>query len=104
MERLWITANHSVYVVSGSMRGCIKPTRLVRVAFDRDTERAAKPQIRNLQAVSLIVHKQVLRLQVAVHHAVLVAVRDSLHQLVHEALRSTPPLYASVMREACEAG
>lgn len=33
-------------------------------------------------------HQQVLRLEVTVHHAVLVHVRDALEQLIHEALQT----------------
>ncbi len=62
--------------------------RLVRVALDGDAERAAQAQVCDLQALGRVVDQQVLRLQVAVHHTVLVAVRDALDQLVHEALRA----------------
>lgn len=62
---------------------------LMRVAFDGDAECAAEAQVGNLQALARIVHKQVLWLQIAVHHAVLVAVRDTFYQLVHEALRAS---------------
>lgn len=61
---------------------------LVRVGLDGHAEGAAEPQVSDFEAVHRVVNQQVLRLEVAVHHAVLVAVRDALHQLVHEALRT----------------
>lgn len=57
------------------------------VAPDGDAELATEAQIRDLEALLLGVHQQVLRLQIAVHNAVLVAVRHPLDQLVHEGLR-----------------
>ena len=62
--------------------------RLVRVGLDGHAEGAAEAQVGDLEAVDGVVDKQVLRLEVAVHHAVLVAVRNALDQLVHEALRA----------------
>ena len=58
------------------------------VAADGDAEAAAQAQVRDLEAHVVGVHQKVLRLQVAMHDAVLVAVRHALDQLVHEALQS----------------
>jgi hypothetical protein len=49
-------------------------TCLVGVALDRYAEGAAQPQVSNLERHGLVVNQQVLWLQIAVHHAVLVAV------------------------------
>ena len=62
-------------------------THLVCVGFDWDAERPAQAKIGNLQALLLVVHEQVLRFQIAVHYAVLVAMGHALDQLVHEALQ-----------------
>ena len=58
------------------------------VAADGDAELAAKSQVGNLQALLLSVNQQILWLEVAVHDAVLVAVRHPLDQLVHERLQA----------------
>ena len=63
---------------------------LVRVGLDGNGESAAQPQVGNFEAQRCFVHKQVLRLEVPVHDAVLVAVRHPLYQLVHEALHRQP--------------
>lgn len=57
------------------------------VGLDGDAEGAAEAQVCNLEAEGVIIDQEVLRLQVSVHHPVLVAVRCALHQLVHEALQ-----------------
>ena len=59
---------------------------LVRVRLHRHGKRASQPEIRNLDDVLRLVHEQVLRLQVAVHHAVAVQVRAPEAKLVHEVL------------------
>ena len=60
---------------------------LVCVAFYGHAEGTAQAQIRNFEAILAVVYQQVLWLQVAVHDAMLVAVRYSFDQLVHEALQ-----------------
>ena len=59
----------------------------MRVALDGDAERAAEPEVGDLEArVGRVVDEQVLRLEVAVHDAVAVAVREAFQQLVQHAL------------------
>lgn len=58
------------------------------VAFDGDAECTAKTQVGNLAAHDAVINQQVLGLQVSVHDTVLVAVREALDQLVHEALQA----------------
>ncbi len=59
------------------------------VAFYGYTEGTAEAQVCNFEAILTIVHQQVLWLQVAVHHTMLVAVRHSLDELIHEALQAS---------------
>ena len=61
--------------------------RLMCVGLDGDAEGAAQVQICDLEAEGVVIDQHILRLQVAVHHTVHVAVRCALDQLVHEALR-----------------
>jgi hypothetical protein len=68
---------------------------LVRVLLDRDAERSTEAEVGDLQALRLVVHEQVLRLEVAVHYAVLVTVRYALDQLIHEALRGAARVQGS---------
>ena len=56
---------------------------LVRERAHRDPKRAREPKVRELQ-VAALVDQQVLRLQVAVQHAVVVAERNSLQQVPHQ--------------------
>jgi hypothetical protein len=73
--------------------GCtneIIAVHLMGVAADGDAELTAEAQVRNFEALLLGVYQQVLRLQVAVHHAMLVAVRHALDELVHEGLQGKP--------------
>ena len=58
------------------------------IALDWDADCAPQPQVCNLEALRLIVHQQVLGLEVSVHHAMLVHVGCSFDQLVHEALQA----------------
>lgn len=60
---------------------------LVRVALDRDAECTAQPQVCNLTAHYAVIHKQVLGLQITMHDAMFVAVRQALNQLVHKTLQ-----------------
>lgn len=61
---------------------------LVCVALDWDAEGPAQAQVGDLEAHGAVVDQQVLRLEVAVQHAVLVAVRQALDELVQEVLRA----------------
>ena len=63
-------------------------TNLMGVALDWDADCAPQSQVCNFEALRLIVHQQVLGLQVPVHHAMLVHVSCSFDQLVHEALQA----------------
>lgn len=56
------------------------------VALDWDTERSSQAQISDLQAKVGVVDEEVLGLQVAMHYSMLVAVSQTLDQLVHETL------------------
>ena len=68
------------------IRGAV-PQRhdLVREGVNRDTEGAREAEVPQLQG-PLAVDEEVLRLQVAVQHAVLVAKVDPLEELIHEGL------------------
>lgn len=61
---------------------------LVCVALDWYAEGPAQPQVSDLECHGLVVNQKVLWLQVPVHHAVLVAVRQALDQLVQHALQA----------------
>lgn len=69
-----------------NLRGAV-PQRddLVGVCAERHTEGSREPEIRELE-VAVAVDQEILRLQVAVQHAVAVAVADALAQLAHEFL------------------
>ncbi len=56
------------------------------VGSDGDRERPPKTKVSNLEDLGGLVYQQILRLQITMHHAVLVAVSTTLQQLVHEAL------------------
>lgn len=59
------------------------------VALDGNAKLAPQPEVGDLEGrvgVGGLVDQQVLRLEVAMHHAVLVAMRGAFEQLVHEAL------------------
>ena len=57
---------------------------LVRVALERHGEGSPEAKIGDLQDPSLLVQQQILRLEIAVEHAVGVAVRHALAELVEE--------------------
>lgn len=57
------------------------------VSFDRYAKSPAKPQICNLQAHLLLVHQQILWLQVTMHDTMFVTVCQPLDQLVDHALQ-----------------
>ena len=63
-------------------------THLMCIGLDGNGEVASEAQVRHLEqrVRGVVVHQQVLRLQVAMHHSMLVHVRHTLEQLVHEAL------------------
>lgn len=67
--------------------GC--ETYLMSERPDRDAERPRQSKVRELQEVVAAVNQQVLRLQVAVEHAVRVAVGDAPQNLVEEGLHGT---------------
>lgn len=67
-----------------SPSGC--ETYLMSERPDRDAERPRQSKVRELQEVVAAVNQQVLRLQVAVEHAVRVAVGDAPQNLVEEGL------------------
>lgn len=58
----------------------------MRVALDWYAECPAQAQVCNLECHALVIHQQVLWLQVPVHHTMLVAVRQPLDELVEHAL------------------
>ena len=59
----------------------------MRVTLDGNAESTPKPQICYLQALCLIIHKQILRFEISVHHTMLVTMRSPFDELVHEALQ-----------------
>ena len=71
---------------------------LVRECLDGDGEGTCQAKVSELQD-SLLVHKDVLGLQVTVDEAVHVAVRDAHHHLEHKLLRESENA-----RSECKAG
>lgn len=69
---------------------CAVPQRdhLVRVSADGDAKCARKAKVRELQCVVIAIDEEVLRLQVAMEHAVAVAVRDAEQELLQVALHT----------------
>ena len=69
------------------LRGAV-PQRddLVGVGLERNAERPAQSEVRDLELELAPVHEEVLGLEVPVQHAVLVAVRNSLDEVEHEPL------------------
>lgn len=57
------------------------------IGLDWYAESSAKAQVGNFQAGALVIHEEVLWLEVSVHDAVLVAVSHTLDELVHETLQ-----------------
>lgn len=58
----------------------------MRISLKRHRERPPEPQIGDLKQLLILKQKQILRLQIAVKHAVAVAVRDAFAELEHELL------------------
>ena len=58
----------------------------MRISLKRHSERPPEPQIGDLKQLLILKQKQILRLQIAVKHAVAVAVRDAFAELEHELL------------------
>lgn len=57
------------------------------VALDWYAEGASQSQVSYLQTLSLIIYQQVLRFQITMHDSVLVTMRCTLDELIHEALQ-----------------
>jgi len=68
------------------------------VALDWYAESPAQAQVCNLECHALVIHQQVLWLQVPVHHTMLVAVRQPLDELVEHALHHSATAGGLVMQ------
>ena len=59
---------------------------LMCIALDWNAEGTSQSQVSYLETLSVIIYQQVLRLQIPMHDSMLMAVRRTLDQLIHEAL------------------
>ena len=75
-------------------------TDLMRVALYWYAECATQSQVSYLQTLCVIIYQQILRLQVTMHHAMLVTVRSSLEKLIHEALHDV--IHRNNLQHGCE--